>query len=170
MRIRRSVLASLGALVMAGGTLVAISVASDPVAAAGDPLQDAITASAAPGHPWAPAPAGYGVVKQTDVPVRMADGTVLRANIASPSDPATGKPAAGPFPVLMTQSPYGKDVGSPTNSSAIDIDTYFVKRGYIDVVVDVRGTGASGGKFDLFDPAQVADGVALVDWAAALPH
>lgn len=170
MRIRRSVPAALGAAALALGALVAVTITPDSVAATTDPLQDAITASAAPGHLWRPAAATYGVARQIDVPVRMADGTVLRANIASPTDPGTGQPATGPFPVLLTQTPYGKDVTSPTNSSAITIDTYFVKRGYIDVVVDVRGTGASGGKFDLFDPAQVADGVALVNWAAALPH
>src|SRR5581483_1953702 len=54
--------------------------------------------------------------------------------------------------------------------SAIGIDPYFVKRGYIDVSVDVRGTGDSGGSFTLFDPKQAHDGATLVDWAAKLPH
>jgi putative CocE/NonD family hydrolase len=170
MRSARRVLAPFAAAALAAGALVAVSVAQGSVGAATDPLQDAIAASAAPGHQWVPADPTYGVAKQVDVPVRMADGTVLRANIASPSDLATGQPAEGPFPVLLTQSPYGKDTTSGLNSSAIGIDPYFVKRGYIDVVVDVRGTGASAGRFDLFDPKQVADGVALVDWAAALPH
>ena len=100
----------------------------------------------------------------------MADGTVLEAEVATPADPDTGAPAAGRFPVLLTQTPYGKDTAGTINSSAIGVDTYFVKRGYIDVAVDVRGTGASGGTFTLFDPKQVADGVALVRWAARLPH
>jgi putative CocE/NonD family hydrolase len=100
----------------------------------------------------------------------MSDGTVLQAKIAMPANPATGAPAAGRFPVLLTQTPYGKDGAGAINSSAIGIDTYFVQRGYIDVAVDVRGTGASGGTFTLFDPKQVSDGVALVRWAARLPH
>jgi hypothetical protein len=77
-----------------------------------------------PATHWAPAPAAYSVVQQTDVAVRMTDGTVLRADIASPADRATGRPAAGPFPVLLTQTPYGKDTAGATNSSAIGIDTY----------------------------------------------
>ena len=39
----------------------------------------------------------------------MRDGTVLRANVLVPTDPKTGKPARGPFPVIMVQTPYGKD-------------------------------------------------------------
>src|SRR5437764_587430 len=116
---------------------------------------------------WSPEPASYGVVEQQNVPVTMSDGTVLRANVYYPA--TGGQPAAGPFPVLLTQTPYGKDsvgsVGSGTGE-----DTYLVERGYIDVVADVRGTGDSGGQFGLFDPAQQQDGATLVRWAARLPH
>ena len=45
-----------------------------------------------------------------------------------------------------------------------------MQRGYIDVVVDVRGTGGSEGQWGLFDPIQGQDGATLVNWAAALPH
>jgi putative CocE/NonD family hydrolase len=159
-----------GACALAVAALLAVSTLPHGAGAAGNPLSAAIAASAAPGHSWAPEPASYAVSWRLDVPVRMADGTVLRANIAAPADPATRKPAPGPFPVLLTQSPYGKDTAGDVNSSAIGIDTYFVKRGYIDVVVDVRGSGNSGGHFTLFDPKQVSDGVTLVHWAARLPH
>lgn len=134
-----------------------------------DPLHEAVEASAAPGHSWEPGPAIYGVSKQTDVPVTMADGTVLRATIATPLDKATGQPAAGPFPVLLTQTPYGNAIAGQLGSGAIGVDPYFVERGYIDVSVDVRGTGNAQGGFDLIDPKQIEDGVALVHWAAGLP-
>ena len=164
------VLAALGIVSLAAGTLVAVTVAPGPAGAISDPIQEAIAASAAPGHNWTLAPATYGVSTQHDVPVRMADGTVLRADIATPRDLATRQVAAGNFPVLLTQTPYGKDTAGEANSSAIGIDTKFVTHGYIDVAVDVRGTGDSGGTFDIFDPKQISDGVALVKWAAALPH
>jgi len=135
-----------------------------------DPIGEAVAASAAHGHHWRPEAPRFAVSKQTDVPVRMADGTVLRADIATPADPKTQQPAAGRFPVLLTQTPYGKGTAGALGSAAIGIDPYFVQRGYIDVAVDVRGTGNSGGRFDLFDPQQVRDGVALVRWAARLPH
>lgn len=132
-----------------------------------DPLADAISASFAPGSTWTPGPERYGHRMTKDVGVRMSDGTVLRANVDYPTDLATGAAAHGPFPVLLTMSPYGKDT---TGSVGLGTEPYFVKRGYIDVVVDVRGTGASGGTFTLFDPKQTRDGVELVTWASRLPH
>ena len=111
---------------------------------------------------WTPESARYGVGEQSNLPVNMSDGTVLRVNVYTPTDPATGKAAAGSFPVLLTQTPYGK--------SELSADTYFVQRGYIEVVADVRGTGSSGGTFGLFDPAQGRDGAALVRWSSRLAH
>jgi putative CocE/NonD family hydrolase len=139
-------------------------------AAPTDPVAEAIAQSSEPGHDWTPEPATYGESKQENVPVTMADGTVLRATIDMPADPETGKPATGPFPVLLTQTPYGNEIAGQLGQSAIGVDPYFVTRGYIDVSVDVRGTGNSGGKADLFSPQQVSDAVALVHWAAGLPR
>ena len=71
--------------------------------------------------------------------------------------------------MLLQQTPYGK--GFIVNASAVantDVD-YLVDRGYVVVIVDVRGTGDSGGDFDLFDPVQSTDGVTLARWAAHLP-
>jgi hypothetical protein len=138
-----------------------------------------VKASAARGSHWKPEKATYGTASHNDVPVTMSDGTVLRANVIYPTD-ANGKAAKGPFPVLLTQTPYGKGQGgssapgsaaspgggSPTGGA----DNYLVQRGFIDVVADVRGTGDSEGSWGLFDPAQVSDGVTLVKWAAKLPH
>ena len=36
--------------------------------------------------------------------------------------------------------------------------------------MDVRGTGASGGSFGLFDARERRDGVELASWAARRPH
>ena len=165
-RARRALTALFASGALLAGVLVATG-SPAPVAATADPMAAAIAASAAPGHHWQPDPAAYGEHVSYDVPVRMSDGVVLSANIAVPTDPATGAEAAGPFPVLLTMSPYGKDA---TASAGLGTSSYLVKRGYIDVSVDVRGTGASGGTFTLFDPKQTSDGVALVNWAAHLPH
>jgi putative CocE/NonD family hydrolase len=106
--------------------------------------------------PASAVPDEYTVTLQQAVPVTMADGTVLRADIQSP----TGAP--GPFPVLLAQTPYGRAVLN-------DEMSYFVKQGYIAVSVDVRGTGSSEGAWVPFGPQETADGVELVHWAAALP-
>src|SRR4051794_11628558 len=133
---------------------------------------------AAPASAWQPEPPRYGVGKQMNVGVRMSDGTLLRANVYYPTDPKTGEAARGPFPVIMVQTPYGKDlVGSASGQEGgAEAATqagqmpYFIKRGYIDVVAEVRGTGDSGGTFNLLDPVQARDGVELVDWASKLEH
>ncbi len=128
--------------------------------------------AAAPALAWQPEPAQYGVGSQTNVPVTMSDGTVLRANVYFPTDPSTGAAAAGQFPVILSQTPYGKDDGAAGGQLAelAGESTYLVQRGYIDVVADVRGTGGSQGEWGLFDPVQGTDGATLVDWAASLPH
>src|SRR2546421_2151329 len=73
----------------------------------------AVLMAAAPAGAWQPGPTRYEVGKQSNVPVTMSDGIVLRANVYYPTDPRTGQAAKGPFPVIMVQTPYGKDtVGS----------------------------------------------------------
>src|SRR5262245_44058780 len=105
-----------------------------------------------------------------NVPVTMSDGVVLRADIHYPTDPTTGEPAAGPFPVLLSITPYGKKAPPPAAQIGGGATPYLIKRGYIEVIVDVRGTGASGGSFEMFGPQQTQDGVDLVAWASTLPN
>ncbi len=119
---------------------------------------------------WAPQPATYGTGSSLNQSVTMSDGTVLKADVYYPTASGGSAPANGPFPVLLQQTPYGK--AFIVYASAIaqtDVD-YLVDRGYIVVIADVRGTGDSGGTFDLFDPVQSTDGATLANWAARLPH
>ena len=126
---------------------------------------------------WTPPEPKYGVGEDHHVGVVMSDGTVLRANVYYPTEQATGARAKGSFPVIMVYTPYGKDIvgkasgnegGAEAGTQAGQLP-YFVKRGYINVVAEVRGTGASGGTFNLLDPIQGKDGAELVEWAAKLP-
>jgi putative CocE/NonD family hydrolase len=126
---------------------------------------------------WTPEAPTYAITEAHNVPVTMPDGTVLRANVYWPANPHTGRRASGRFPVVMVQTPYGKDtVGAASGQSGgaeAATETaevpYLIERGYIDVVAEVRGTGDSGGTFGLLDPIQGADGATLVRWAARLP-
>jgi uncharacterized protein len=138
----------------------------------------ALALFSAPALAWKPGPERYGMGERKNVPVQMEDGTFLRANVYYPTEEKTGAPADGRFPVIMVQTPYGKDaVGAfsgqdtgPQAGTEAGPIPYMIKRGYIDVVADVRGTGDSHGTFGLFDPVQGRDGAALVRWAADLPH
>src|ERR1700712_918751 len=118
-------------------------------------------ASADTGGTWSPytRPVQYPTtVTDKDVPITMADGTVLRANVTRPDAP-------GKFPVLVTQTPYGKD-GAVILALGGGADA-LVQRGYVQVTVDVRGTGVSGGAWDSFGPSEQHDGYEIVEWAAA---
>ncbi len=87
---------------------------------------------------------------------------------------SSGQAAPGPFPVILSQTPYGKRSAVTTESMGQGMGgdgyyPYLVQRGYIDVVADVRGTGSSDGDFSLFGPREMQDGAELADWAARLP-
>src|SRR5215471_10871766 len=88
----------------------------------------------------------------------MRDGTVLRANVYRPA-------GGGPWPVLLTRLPYGKDL--PLGSAILD-PVQAARRGYLVVVQDTRGRFASEGDwYPLLPEGQ--DGYDTVEWAAALP-
>ena len=100
------------------------------------------------------------VLVQHNVPAEMRDGTTLLSNVYRP----TGE-ANGPYPVLLTRTPYGKD--QPFNATYFD-PVKAARSGYIVVVQDVRGRYASEGKFTPF-VKEYEDGYDTVEWAAKLP-
>jgi len=110
-----------------------------------------------PGGIWTPGEAVYGSKIDAQLPVTMSDGNVLKVDVAYPTD-STGARAPGPFPVLLTQTPY---LGTPNTAG-----DYFVQRGYIFVTAYVRGTTTSGGQFEFFSEREAEDGADLVRWAA----
>ncbi len=137
-----------------------------------------IAASAARGSRWRPEQAIYGTASHDDIAVQGAGGTTIRVNEIYPTT-ASGAPAKGPFPVLLTMTPYGKGQGgsSKPGSAASSgggavtggADDYLAERGYIEVVEDVRGSGDSNGNWGLFDPIQQQDAIRVLRWAAHLP-
>jgi uncharacterized protein len=88
----------------------------------------------------------------------MRDGTVLRATVYRPA-------AVGPWPTLVTRTPYGKDL--PGVAAWLD-PVRAAAAGFLVVVQDVRGRFASGGEWEPF-AHESADGFDTVEWAARLP-
>jgi uncharacterized protein len=119
---------------------------------------------------WTPRAAQFGTGIRHNVGVPMSDGVELRVDIHYPTDRDTGEPAEGPFPVLLSMTPYGKKAPPPAAQIGGGATPYLIKRGYIEVMVDVRGCGVSGGSFEMFGERQTQDGVELVDWASKLPN
>jgi putative CocE/NonD family hydrolase len=93
-----------------------------------------------------------------DVPARMRDGVVLRANVYRPG-------GDGPWPTLLLRTPYGKD--DPVSSATLD-PVRVARQGYMVVVQDVRGCFASEGEWAPLAHER-EDGFDTVEWAARLP-
>ena len=78
-------------------------------------------------------------VALANVMVPMRDGVKLATDIYRPA--RNGAAVEGKFPALLERTPYGKGGGS----AAAAIAPYFVSRGYVVVVQDVRGRYQSEG-------------------------
>jgi putative CocE/NonD family hydrolase len=102
--------------------------------------------------------AGASVTVQLDVPARMRDGTILRANVYRPA-------GDGPWPTLLTRTPYEKD--ATVEDGAID-PVHAARRGFMVAVQDTRGRFASDGEWTPFR-FEREDGHDSVEWAARLP-
>lgn len=136
------------------------------VAGCSNSSNDVVIETPWPGGVWEPEPASYGMTVVRDVPVTMDDGVILHANIGYPATLGMDVPAAGTYPVLLTQNPYANG-GEP--------EEFFVSRGYIHAVTEIRGTGNS--QLSATDPdgplatdsrgnRDALDGANLVRWAA----
>ncbi|WP_179469471.1 CocE/NonD family hydrolase [Mycolicibacterium vinylchloridicum] len=132
-------------------------------------------------------PAPADLIKDHDVAVPMRDGVTLRVNVYRP-------PGTGPFPVLMSVHPYGKDklprrtrrgwklsfqfrimnqpqpfrISSETGWEAPD-PVQWVARGYVVINADARGAGASDGVGSLLSDNEARDVYDLVEWAGTQP-
>ncbi|UMG94546.1 CocE/NonD family hydrolase [Nocardioides sp. TF02-7] len=169
-------LSAVGALLGAG--LVAPS--GGAAAAVGTTATTATTSTRAPApastaarrpSAWKPRPARYAAtVTRTDIPIRMDDGVVLRADLELPAG-ANGRAVDRRLPVIVTITAYNKSVisgGAGSVLAGADPD-YLVKRGYAQLTVDARGTGASGGVWKAFSARENKDAGAIVTWAHRQP-
>ncbi|HEX4162043.1 MAG TPA: CocE/NonD family hydrolase, partial [Acidimicrobiales bacterium] len=82
---------------------------------------------------WSPQPAVYGTGSVLDQSVTMSDGTVLKADVYFPTVAGTTTAAAGHFPALLQQTPYGKAFIVYAAAIAQTDVKYLVDRGYIVV-------------------------------------
>jgi putative CocE/NonD family hydrolase len=96
----------------------------------------------------------YQVIFESSVKVAMRDGVVLRADIYRPQ-------AEGKFPVLLQRTPYDR--------REFSIGLKGAQRGFVVILVDVRGRYASEGEWYTFKN-EPNDGYDTIEWAAALPY
>ena len=94
--------------------------------------------------------------------LRVRDGVDLSILVSFPDENLYG---AGPYPTVIEYSGYG-----PSNPDAPQPGTLIANlMGFAVVGVNMRGTGCSGGVFDIFSPAQAADGYDVVETVARQP-
>ncbi len=93
-----------------------------------------------------------------DVPMKMRDGAVLRADVYRPDDSER-------HPAILMRTPYNKALaGSADYLSAM----HTASAGYAMVIQDTRGRFASEGEFMPGMP-EGPDGHDTVEWVAAEP-
>jgi len=98
---------------------------------------------------------GYGYLT-------VRDGVQLSVMVRFPNPDLYGP---GPWPTVIEYSGY-----DPSNPDAPQPGTLLANLlGFAAVGVNMRGTGCSGGVFDVFSPAQAADGYDVVETIARQP-
>jgi predicted acyl esterase len=95
--------------------------------------------------------------------LEMRDGTLLSAMVRFPDPAIHGE---GPYPTVVEYSGYDKisDPGAQEPGSRIA-----QALGYATVGVSMRGTGCSGGAFDVFSASQQADGYDVIEIVGRQP-
>jgi uncharacterized protein len=127
-----------------------------------------------------------GMAIDWDLPIRMDDGLILRADVYRPVE-------AGRYPVILSYGPYAKwlhfedgyktawdimirehpDVlrGSTNAYQSWEVvnPEKWVPAGYACLRVDSRGAGRSPGYIDPFSPRETRDIYECIEWAARQP-
>lgn len=92
--------------------------------------------------------------------VTMRDGVQLSVTVRLP-----GPVAKGPYPTVLEYSGYGVSNPDATEPGSMIAGLL----GYATVGINMRGTGCSGGVFDVFNTAQQVDGYDAVEAIARQP-
>lgn len=109
-------------------------------------------------------PCSMSVAK--DVMVPMRDGTRLATDIYRPAN--DGEPLPGRWPTLLGRTSYDKEADWLWIKPVVK---YFVPRGYVVVLQDIRGRGNSEGDAyaHVMNPHEGPDGYDTVEWIAEQP-
>lgn len=107
----------------------------------------------------------YGIVVAKDVMIPMRDGVRLATDIHRPA--RDGEVVEGRFPTILCVTPYDK-----TERRYVEIADFFVPRGYVVCLQDLRDRHRSEGTGEYFHtvtPHTGEDGYDTVEWIAAQP-
>ena len=131
---------------------------------------------------WKTSERKYNVVVERDVRIVMSDGTEISADIFRPESNEKFPAVLGihPYPQQPQTAPImpnsfssvtfphpGEEKGRGWIESGIP--NFLVRRGYVQVVANVRGIGKSGGKYDFMGPREIHDVAEVIEWMAKQP-
>ncbi|MDQ3939745.1 MAG: CocE/NonD family hydrolase [Actinomycetota bacterium] len=100
--------------------------------------------------------------------VTMSDGVQIALNVRMPDDFKKGRT----YPTIFEMSGYdggSSDGDEPYAGEGSRVLTKQFYKDYVTVHASVRGTGCSGGEFDLFSWRSALDGRELIHWIAQQP-
>lgn len=113
-------------------------------------------------YPIVRPPLPSGIKLDENVYVTMRDGVKLAVDIYRPK-------AEGIYPAILSMAPYQKERQQfPAKWYAVEAGNtaFFVPKGYVHVIAQIRGSGFSQGRYNLFDIKEQQDGYDLVEWIA----
>jgi len=134
------------------------------------------------GPKWKASQRKYNVLVERDVKIPISDGVKLSCDVFRPRSnekfPAilgfhcyhqSGQ--TGPMkPVAISAAQWRHPGQERTNASLESGDpNFFVRRGYVHVVCNARGTGKSEGKWHFHGQREVQDIYEVIEWMAAQP-
>jgi uncharacterized protein len=121
---------------------------------------------------WRTSARQYGVRSDHGVAIPVSDGVVLDGDVFRPA-------AAGRFPALLSVHAYDKAMQwAPSRSAAMNPRNaqaeagdprFYARRGYAHAIVNVRGTGASGGRYSNYSAREARDIAEAIEWLAEQP-
>ncbi len=107
-----------------------------------------------------------GIKLDENVYVTMRDGIKLSVDIYRPDK-------EGAYPVLLSMAPYIKEIQQwppeLTHSIEAGATNFFVPKGYVHIIIQLRGTGFSQGQFNFCSVKEHQDGYDMVEWSAGQP-
>ena len=134
------------------------------------------------GKTWAISESKYKVVVERNIKVKMSDGTELNADIFRPEGdekfpaifgfhPYDQVAQTAPMTINSFSTNFFKHPGQDKGNAYIEAGDpeAFVRRGYVYVIANVRGTGKSGGEYPFLAPPEAQDGYEMIEWIARQP-
>jgi hypothetical protein len=121
---------------------------------------------------WESSRRKYTIIEERDVFIPMSDGVKLDADIFRPN-------SSGKFPAILGVHCYNKALQSaPIMPAGLNMANggieagdynFYVRRGYAQIITNVRGSGGSEGKYLNYGPREVQDTYEIIEWIASQP-